>query len=95
MEQSEQQRRHQDGAARGVASQEPPQDHSPEQRLFGERRRDDEQGHRDTSAALIGNIAHKLRSFLEWDPKGERFTNNDAANKFLKYDYRKPYELPG
>lgn len=56
---------------------------------------DVEQGHRDTSAALIGNIAHKLRAFLEWDPKGERFTNNDAANKFLKYDYRKPYELPG
>jgi predicted dehydrogenase len=55
---------------------------------------DVEQGHRDTSAALIGNIAHKLKAYLEWDAKAERFTNSDAANKFLNYDYRKPYELP-
>src|SRR5205085_1376039 len=27
---------------------------------------DIEQGHRDTSAAQIGNIAHKTKSYLEW-----------------------------
>jgi predicted dehydrogenase len=56
---------------------------------------DIEVGHRDTSATLIGNIAHRTRSLLEWDGKAEQFTNNTAANKYLKYEYRKPYEMPG
>ena len=34
------------------------------------------------------------RSYLEWDAKAERFTNNEAANKLLSYEYRKPYKLP-
>ncbi len=53
-----------------------------------------ETGHKSTSAALIANIAHKTRSFLEWDGKSEQFTNNPAANRYLGYDYRAPYELP-
>ena len=48
----------------------------------------------DTSAALIGNIAHKTRSLLEWDAKTERFTNKPDANRFLSYEYRAPYKLP-
>ncbi len=55
---------------------------------------DIEQGHRDTSAALIGNVAHKTKSYLEWDAKSERFTNVEEANKLLSYKYRKPYQLP-
>ena len=55
---------------------------------------DVEYGHRCTSAALIANLAHRTRSYLEWDPKGERFTNNEAANRMLAYEYRKPYALP-
>ncbi len=51
-------------------------------------------GHRTTSAALIGNIAHKTRSMLDWDAKSERFTNSEAANKLLSYQYRAPYKLP-
>lgn len=54
---------------------------------------DIEVGHRDTSAALIANIAHKTRSFLEWDAKAERFTNNEQANRLLSYEYRAPYKL--
>jgi predicted dehydrogenase len=54
---------------------------------------DIETGHRSTTAPLIGNIAHKLKAYLEWDGKAERFTNNDGANKFLKYEYRAPYKL--
>lgn len=50
-------------------------------------------GHLSTSAVLIGAIALRTRSFLEWDPKAERFTNNAAANKWLRYDYRPPYKL--
>lgn len=55
---------------------------------------DIEYGHRCTSAALIANIAHQTRSFLEWDATTEKFTNHAAANKLLRREYRKPYELP-
>ena len=55
---------------------------------------DVEFGHRCTSAALIANIAHRSKAYLEWDAKAERFTNNDAANKALTYEYRKPYTMP-
>jgi len=56
---------------------------------------DIETGHRSTSTTLIANIAYKTRSFLEWDAKSERFTNNPAANKFLSYAYRAPYQKAG
>lgn len=54
---------------------------------------DIEIGHRSTSATLIANIALKTRSYLEWDGKTEKFTNNEAANKLLHYKYRAPYKL--
>ena len=54
---------------------------------------DIEIGHRSTSATLIANIAHKTKSFLEWDAKAEKFTNNPQANKWLSYPYRPPYKL--
>ncbi len=55
---------------------------------------DIEVGHRDTTAALLGNIALRTKSYLEWDAKAEKFTNNPAANARLRYDYRAPYRLP-
>lgn len=55
---------------------------------------DVEFGHRCTSAALIANIAHRSKAYLEWDAKAERFTNNEAANKLLTCVYRKPYVMP-
>jgi predicted dehydrogenase len=54
-----------------------------------------ETGHRSTTATLLGNIAHKTRSLLEWDGKAERFSNSEAANRMLSYTYRRPYQLPG
>jgi predicted dehydrogenase len=50
-------------------------------------------GHISTTNTIIGNIAHKTRSFLEWDGKAEKFTNNADANKYLHYQYRAPYKL--
>ncbi len=50
-------------------------------------------GHLSTSATLIGNIAYKTKSYLEWDPRTERFPNNAAANRLLAYQYRAPYKL--
>jgi predicted dehydrogenase len=55
---------------------------------------DIETGHRSTTTTLLANIAHKTRSYLEWDAKAERFTNNADANKLLTYRYRGPYKLP-
>ena len=55
---------------------------------------DVETGHRSTSAALIANIAHQTKAYLEWDAQGERFTNNADANRHLACRYRAPHELP-
>jgi predicted dehydrogenase len=50
-------------------------------------------GHISTATTLLGNIAHKTRSVLEWDGASERFVNNEAANEMLHYKYRAPYKL--
>jgi predicted dehydrogenase len=55
---------------------------------------DIEIGHRDTTAALIGNVAHQMRLHLQWDAKHERFTNSETANQHLRYQYRRPYQFP-
>ena len=52
---------------------------------------DIEEGHRSTSYALLANIALATKSRLEWDAQAERFTNNDAANELLDYEYRQPW----
>jgi predicted dehydrogenase len=54
---------------------------------------DIEIGHRSTSTTLIANIAHKTKSYLEWDREAEKFTNNADANRYLTYRYRAPYKL--
>jgi hypothetical protein len=55
---------------------------------------DIEIGHRSTSATLLGKIAFQTKSYLEWDGKNERFTNSEAANRLLSYEYRAPWKLP-
>ena len=50
-------------------------------------------GHLSTSATILGHIALRTKSYLEWDPKVEKFTNNPAANRYLSYQYRAPYKL--
>jgi predicted dehydrogenase len=50
-------------------------------------------GHLSTSATIIGHIALRTKSYLEWDAKAEKFTNNAAANRLLHYQYRAPYKL--
>jgi predicted dehydrogenase len=53
-----------------------------------------ESAHRSTSATLIANISMQTKSYLEWDAQAEQFTNNAAANKLLRYDYRPPLRFP-
>ncbi len=52
-----------------------------------------EEGHRSTSFAHLANIALATRERLQWDPAKERFTNSEAANKLLHYEYRKPWTI--
>jgi predicted dehydrogenase len=54
---------------------------------------DIEEGHRSTTFAHLANIALATRQRLNWDPQAERFTNCDAANQLLHYEYRKPWSL--
>ncbi len=52
-----------------------------------------EDGHRSTSFAHLANIALATQTILQWDPEKEQFTNSEAANKMLHYEYRKPWKL--
>jgi predicted dehydrogenase len=52
-----------------------------------------EDGHRSTTFAHLANISLKMKQRLEWDARTERFTNCDAANEHLAYDYREPWKL--
>jgi len=55
---------------------------------------DIEIGHRSTSATLLARVALQTKSYLLWDGEKEQFTNNEAANRLLSYDYRSPWKLP-
>jgi myo-inositol 2-dehydrogenase / D-chiro-inositol 1-dehydrogenase len=50
-----------------------------------------EDGHRSCSACLLAWAAMRLGRVLEWDPKLERFVNDDAANATLARPQRAPY----
>jgi len=48
-------------------------------------------GHRACSVCLVSHIAMKLPRKLQWDPKAERFVNDNEANAMLSRPQRKPY----
>ncbi len=48
-------------------------------------------GHRTCTVCLISHIAMKVPGILNWDPKAERFLNNDLANSMLSRPQRYPY----
>lgn len=54
---------------------------------------DIEIGHRSTSAALLGNIALKVKQRIEWNGKNEQIAGNIEANKLLSKQYRGPWKL--
>jgi predicted dehydrogenase len=53
-----------------------------------------ETAHAAAGMAHLGNIAFQRGKVLEFDPKAERFTNDDEANKMLTKQYRKGFEVP-
>ncbi len=48
-------------------------------------------GHRACTVCLISHIAMKLNRKLTWNPKTERFVNDDQANSMLSRPQRYPY----
>jgi len=50
-----------------------------------------EMGHRACTVCLISHIAMKIPGVLKWDPKTERFNENELANSMLKRQQRYPY----
>jgi len=53
-----------------------------------------EVAHRSCSACLLHHIAMKAKRKLVWDPRRERFRNDDDANGLLSRPQRWPYVLP-
>jgi predicted dehydrogenase len=52
-----------------------------------------EDAHRSTSFAHLANISLAVGERLRWDAEAERFTNSEAANEMLHYEYREPWSL--
>jgi predicted dehydrogenase len=52
-----------------------------------------ETAHRTASACYMGSIAAEVGGSLRFDPKSERFVNNDAANQHLMKVMRAPWKL--
>lgn len=50
-----------------------------------------ETGHRSCTVCLISHIAMHIPGILRWDPRAERFTDNDLANSMLSRPQRYPY----
>ncbi len=52
-----------------------------------------EMGHRACSVCLITHISMKLNRKLNWNPKTEKFINDDEANSMLTRSQRKPFGI--
>ena len=52
---------------------------------------DAEIGHRSVSVCHLGSIALRLGRKLQWDPQKELFVGDDAANKYVAREQRKPW----
>ncbi len=55
---------------------------------------DAETGHRATTVCHLINICRKLGRELQWDPRAEKFVNDEIANGLISRPRRKGYELP-
>jgi len=48
-----------------------------------------------TEALILGNVAVRARKKLLWDPAAFQVTNVPEANRYLHYEYRKPWTIEG
>ena len=54
---------------------------------------DIENGHRSTSTCLLGNVAYRSGSTIEWDGERETVVGDPEARDLLSYAYRSPWQL--
>jgi hypothetical protein len=55
---------------------------------------DIEQGHRATSACLLGNIAYRTKERMVWDAADQKLLQGGPeAKKLLSAEYRDPWKL--
>ncbi|HPO99573.1 MAG: Gfo/Idh/MocA family oxidoreductase [Candidatus Omnitrophica bacterium] len=50
--------------------------------------------HLSSAIAHLGNIAYLTGATLQFDPRTERFINNEEANRYLSRKYREPFVVP-
>lgn len=55
---------------------------------------DVEIGHKSVIACHLGNIAARLRTQVQWDPKSETITGHPKARDLVGREYRAPWKLP-
>ena len=55
---------------------------------------DIEDGHLSAALVHMANISYRTGRKLHFDPKNERFVNDDEANSYLTRKYRKPFVIP-
>jgi predicted dehydrogenase len=55
---------------------------------------DIEIGHRSTNMSLLGMLSMKLGRSIKWDGDKEIVVGDEAANKLLRREYRKPWAYP-
>ena len=49
-----------------------------------------------TETVLLGTIASRVpNTVLQWDAAGLKFSNSDAANNYVRAEYRKGWEIDG
>ena len=53
-----------------------------------------EDGYRSTATVQLAMIAYETGTNVVWDAKTERISDNPAASKLLKRDYRSPWKHP-
>jgi hypothetical protein len=53
-----------------------------------------EVGHFLSTVAHLGNLAHRVNHKLTWDAANERAVDDEAANRLVTVEYRKPWTLP-
>lgn len=51
--------------------------------------------HRSASVCHLANISLRLGRKLRWDPQAEQFVGDDEANRWLRREQRKGFELKG
>ena len=51
------------------------------------------EGHHSCALIHMANTSYRLGRTLDFDPKTERYVNDDEANQMLSREYREPFVI--